>query len=188
MMLPPLEPTLLKLSANMNRLHVIGHKNHGKTQLVVELVAELSARGLRVGTIKHTHHQHELDVPGKDSHRHRAAGAAAVGVLSRSMSAIFLPVEQYELMGDDRYVALAPSFDKCDIVLVEGDSQTTSPKIEVWRAELSDKPMAQQDDSILAVVSNDAVDIPTKVLSRSNVANLADWIFGDVLDITANQP
>jgi molybdopterin-guanine dinucleotide biosynthesis protein MobB len=73
----------------MKRLHVIGGKNHGKTTLVVELVKEFSRRGISVGTIKHTHHQHELDVPGKDSYRHRMAGAAAVGILSPSMSALF---------------------------------------------------------------------------------------------------
>ena len=62
----------------MHRLHIIGGKNHGKTTLIVELVQELTKRNLRVGTIKHTHHRHELDVPGKDSYRHRLAGAEVV--------------------------------------------------------------------------------------------------------------
>jgi molybdopterin-guanine dinucleotide biosynthesis protein MobB len=61
----------------VKRLHIIGGKNHGKTMLVVELVQEFARRGIPVGTIKHTHHHHEVDVPGKDSHRHRLAGAAA---------------------------------------------------------------------------------------------------------------
>ncbi|MCA9266810.1 MAG: molybdopterin-guanine dinucleotide biosynthesis protein B, partial [Planctomycetales bacterium] len=69
----------------MKRLHLIGRKNHGKTRLIVDLVEELTSRGLRVGTIKHTHHRHELDTPGKDSYQHRTAGAAVVGILSRSM-------------------------------------------------------------------------------------------------------
>ena len=59
----------------MRRIHIIGRKNSGKTTLVVELVQQLSAMGKRVATIKHTHHRHELDVPGKDSYRHREAGA-----------------------------------------------------------------------------------------------------------------
>ena len=62
----------------MRRLHVLGRKNHGKTTLVAELVAELTRRGWRIGTIKHTHHHHELDTPGKDSWMHRQAGAREV--------------------------------------------------------------------------------------------------------------
>ena len=60
----------------MKRVHILGRKNHGKTTLVVELVEYLTARGMHVGTIKHTHHAHELDTPGKDSHRHGEAGAS----------------------------------------------------------------------------------------------------------------
>ena len=61
----------------MKRVHVIGGKNHGKTTLIMDLIRELTARGLQVGTIKHTHHKHELDIPGKDSYRHRESGASA---------------------------------------------------------------------------------------------------------------
>lgn len=125
----------------MQRIHVIGRKNHGKTQLVVELVEELHRRGLRVGTIKHTHHRHELDTPGKDSHRHRTAGAAVVGILSPSMSAVFLPAEG-ALSDEDRYTAMALLFADCKLVLVEGDSQTSWPKIEVWRAALQTAPLS----------------------------------------------
>ena len=69
---------------------MIGRKNSGKTTLVSELVTEFTARGYRVGTIKHTHHQHELDVPGKDSYRHREAGAAIVGIISSIVVAFLL--------------------------------------------------------------------------------------------------
>ncbi len=75
----------------MQRIHVVGRKNHGKTRLVTALVQHLSGLGLRVGTIKHTHHRHELDTEGKDSWQHRQAGAALVGVLSQQLTAIFLP-------------------------------------------------------------------------------------------------
>jgi len=76
----------------MRRLHIVGRKNSGKTTFIVELVRYFTSSGLRIGTIKHTHHQHELDTPGKDSHRHREAGAQVVGILSRAMSAVFLPL------------------------------------------------------------------------------------------------
>jgi molybdopterin-guanine dinucleotide biosynthesis protein B len=162
----------------MNRLHVIGGKNHGKTRLVVELVQELLRRGLRVGTVKHTHHDHELDVPGKDSFLHRQAGAQVVGILTRSMSAVFCPMTPPADRGEkgDRYAAMNPMFEACDIVLVEGDSETTAPKIEVWRSCLGTPPLALKDPAILAVVTDDAVEVGRPVLARSNVSALADWV------------
>jgi molybdopterin-guanine dinucleotide biosynthesis protein B len=159
----------------MQRIHVIGRKNHGKTQLVVELVSEFSRRGLRVATIKHTHHQDELDTPGKDSYRHCQADAAAVGILSPAMSAIFVPVE-HAPRDDHRYAMFAPQFAGYDLVIVEGDSQTAAPKIEVWRAELDTEPIAASDASILAVVTDDPLTINVPRLSRAAVGDLADWI------------
>ncbi|QDT67475.1 Molybdopterin-guanine dinucleotide biosynthesis adapter protein [Planctomycetes bacterium MalM25] len=159
----------------MKRLHVIGRKNHGKTTLVVALIEELTGRGLRVGTIKHTHHRHELDVPGKDSHRHRTAGATVVGVLSKGLSAVFLPSDDSG-PSRDRYAPLATVFASSDLVLVEGDSGTTAPKIEVWRAEVGSRPLAEEDLSVLAVVTDD--DLPTAglTLPRSDLQTLADWV------------
>jgi len=159
----------------MQRIHVIGRKNHGKTQLVVELVEEFRRRGLRVGTIKHTHHRHELDTPGKDSHRHRTAGAQVVGILSPSMSAVFLPAED-AFSDEDRYTAMAPLFSDCDLVVVEGDSQTSWPKVEVWRAMSQTAPLSAEDSSILAVVTDDRPPVSTTVLPRGDVPRLAEWL------------
>lgn len=166
----------------MNRVHIIGGKNHGKTTLVAELVQELAAQGLRVGTIKHTHHHHELDAPGKDSHRHRESGAAVVGILSRSMNAVFWPPEvDGESQRDDRYDSFGPMFAPCDLVLVEGDSRTAAPKIEVWRSALDAPPLAADDASIAAVVTDDdrelrELGLPVPVWSRSDVASVADAV------------
>jgi molybdopterin-guanine dinucleotide biosynthesis protein MobB len=164
----------------VNRLHIVGGKNHGKTSLVVELVKEFRQRGIAVGTIKHTHHRHELDVPGKDSHRHRTAGATAVGILSPSMCAVFLPTDAKDSEVRDRYSFLASVFTDCRLVLVEGDSQTKAPKIEVWRSELGTPPLASRDGSILAIVSDDVPPIETKKFRRSETARLADWILSDI--------
>ncbi len=160
----------------MNRIHIIGRKNHGKTTLVAELVQELSTRGYRVGTIKHTHHHHELDTPGKDSHRHREAGAAVVGILTRSMNAVFWKAEE-DSSAEDRYQAFAETFADCHLILVEGDTQTTSPKIEVWRKSLDTEPLAKADVSIQAIVTHGEVQgLVTPVLPRSNVAVVAKKI------------
>ncbi len=163
----------------MNRVHVIGGKNHGKTTLVVELVQAFTALGLRVGTIKHTHHQHELDAPGKDSHRHRESGATVVGICSPSMNAVFWPPMPADDSTEDeselKYVAFAPMFERCDLVLVEGNSGTRAFKVEVWRRDLGAPPIAQQDPSVAAVITDDTWDgnLTVPCWRRSDVDELA---------------
>ncbi|MFO0903244.1 MAG: molybdopterin-guanine dinucleotide biosynthesis protein B [Pirellulales bacterium] len=162
----------------MHRIHIIGGKNHGKTTLVEELVAELTARGLRVGTIKHTHHHHELDVPGKDSHRHRAAGAAVVGILTRSLNAIFwnpnVAPGNAALSGDARYEQFVAAFADCRLVIVEGDTQTNAPKLEVWRAACGTPPLAMSLNDVVAVITDDPLAGCGRTLPRSDVIRLAD--------------
>ncbi len=155
-------------------LHIIGRKNSGKTTLIVELLRELSARGLRVGSIKHTHHRHELDVPGKDSFRHREAGASPVAILSPNMTAVFRPHSPGD--SGDSYAWLAPHFLDCNLVLVEGDSQVSGLKIEVWRAAAGTGPMANEDASILAVVSDDQVAVTQPIWPRANIAQVANLV------------
>lgn len=173
----------------MKRIHIIGGKNHGKTTLVEQLVQELTARGLRIGTIKHTHHQHELDAPGKDSHRHREAGAAVVGILSRSMNAVFWPPQSMsDSTPDSRYDGFEQNFANCHLVLVEGDKQTQAPKIEVWRKSLGTEPQARTDPSILAVVSHDEIlNLAVPVWPRADVPQIADKIFALVSAANANR-
>ena len=164
----------------MKRVHIIGGKNHGKTTLIVELVREFDQRGLRVGTIKHTHHHHELDTPGKDSHRHREAGAAVVGICSRSMNAVFWPEPDNRNSNssdaaterDPTYAAFSPMFENCDLVLVEGDSRTRACKLEVWRSAPGTPPLAKSDPSIAAVITDDSPggDLDAPLWPRSNVA------------------
>lgn len=162
----------------MKRIHIVGRKNSGKTTLIAELVAHLTARGCRVGTIKHTHHHHELDTPGKDSHRHREAGAEVVGILSPGMSAVFRPAT-----GDsdraERYADMAPLFSDCDLVLVEGDLQTTATKVEVWRAATAPQPIAREVESIIAVVTDDPIEIGIPIWRRSDIATLAERLLAN---------
>lgn len=157
----------------MKRLHILGRKNHGKTTLLVELTEHFAAQGLRVGAIKHTHHAHELDTPGKDSHRHRLAGASVTAILSRSMNAVFWPPRPDEEGDGDRYATFAPHFADCDLVLVEGDTQCEGMKIEVWRAAVGSEPMALNDPRIRAVITDDEVDAPAPLVPRQEIAVIA---------------
>lgn len=164
----------------MRRIHIIGGKNHGKTTLVEELVREMSQRGLRIGTIKHTHHHHELDVPGKDSHRHRAAGAAVVGILTRAMNAVFWTPHSHTTgsapVGEERYEQFTSAFTNCDLVLVEGDTQTTAPKLEVWRATLGTPPLCRQLKHVAAVITDDPLNDAVYTLPRSDIPQLVNEI------------
>lgn len=164
----------------MKRLHIIGHKNSGKTTLIVDLVTAFTRLGYRVGTIKHTHHHHELDTPGKDSHRHREAGSVAVGILSKGMNAIFWPQTDNRTSSDQpdsrKYLQFDSMMNDCDIVLVEGDSKTNATRIEVFRAVNGTEPMAASDDTIHAVVTDDNLKIAVPLWKRGEVAELVRQI------------
>ena len=158
------------------RVHIVGRKNSGKTTLVCELVREFTSRGIRVATVKHTHHHHELDTPGKDSHLHREAGAAAVGILSPQMTAMFIPSDR-ELRGERRYEQFEFLFADCSLILVEGDLISAAPRVEVWRSVVSEEPYAAKDSAIRAVVSDDSVGgLSCAVWPRNSVRNVADQI------------
>ncbi len=162
----------------MKRIHIIGGKNHGKTTLVRELVRALSDRGYRVATIKHTHHQHELDTPGKDSFLHRQAGAKVVGIVARNLSAAYWPTPDRSSEPTDPYQQFMKLTANCDLVVVEGDQHTQAAKIEVWRAEVGRAPLAAEDDTILAVVSDDPVPLACRVYPRSDLSLLVTAIQG----------
>lgn len=152
------------------RVHVVGRRNHGKTTLVVDLVRALTARGLRVATLKHSSHRHELDTPGKDSHLHRTAGAARAAIVTPTLAAVYLPRAE----GEDPDALLLPLLAGCDLLVVEGHLDGPGPKIEVWRARMATPPLASERADIAAVVTDDepeALSVP--VWPRSDVPALA---------------
>ena len=153
----------------MKLIHIVGRQNHGKTTLIVELVEEFARRGIAVGTIKHSSHAHELDTPGKDSYRHRRAGAAPAAVITPEMLGLWLP----RRAGDDLYAAAAPMFAACRLVLVEGGIDAAGMAIEVWRQAVGGPCLAAAHGTIQAVVSDDAVDPGVPVWPRNDVAGLA---------------
>jgi molybdopterin-guanine dinucleotide biosynthesis protein B len=154
----------------MNRIHIVGRKNHGKTTLIVELLEEFRRRGVSVGSVKHSAHRHELDPPGKDSYRHRAAGANPAAIVSRNLVGVFVRRDEIT----DCYAVIGPLFSGCKLVLVEGDIDARAPKIEVWRACRGTPCLATERDDILAVVSDDSPPVSLPVWPRGDIAHLAD--------------
>ena len=167
----------------LKRLHIVGRRNSGKTGLVEDLVAEFSRRGLRVGTVKHSKHAHDLDTPGKDSHRHRTAGADPAAIITPELLGVVLRRGEAE----DPLERLAPLFADCDLLLVEGYIDRRGPKIEVWRKGTGKAPLFPEYDEILAVVTDDDLDCPLPRWSRRDLTGLADAVLALMGVSTAEQ-
>jgi molybdopterin-guanine dinucleotide biosynthesis protein B len=155
----------------MNRIHIVGRRNHGKTTLVVDLVREFCRRGIRVGTIKHSRHAHELDSPGKDSYLHRAAGGQPAAVITHDSIGVFMNRD-----GGCDYQRLEPLFADCQLVVVEGHIDAPGIKLEVWRAEMNSPCLAAERDDIAAVITDDHPDVSGPIWPRRDVARLVDLI------------
>lgn len=157
---------------------VSGYKNAGKTTLVVDLVRELTARGFRVGTLKHAHHEFDIDHPGKDSFLHRQAGACEVIVAStRRWAHIRELGDTPEPPLEELLAHLGP----LDLVLVEGWKGGTHPKLEIRRSGQSAPPIAGVQPDVRAIVADVPVTgEPLPVLARADVPAIADFILAEV--------
>ncbi len=133
-----------------------GFSGAGKTTLIERLIPRLVASGLRVSLIKHAHHRFDIDKPGKDSWRHREAGASEVLIASDQRWALM-----HELRGEPEpdLQTLLQRFAPCDLVLVEGYKRARIPKIEVHRPELGKPLLSPQDPDIVALASDVPMDI-----------------------------
>ncbi len=163
----------------MNVLHIVGRKGHGKTTLVVDLVRELTGRGVRVGTIKHCGHNHELDTPRKDSFQHREAGAATVAAVTPGLTAVFMRCDGKH----DAYAPIRTSFRECDLVLIEGDRSGPGPKVEVWRETIGSPLLAPELEGVIAIVTDDPVESALPHWPRGNVRALADQVLQQAQEI-----
>ena len=133
---------------------IVGWSGSGKTALLVETLPLLRARGLSVSTVKHVHHGFDIDRPGKDSYRHREAGAHEVLVASGTRWALL-----HELMGDEPPLpTLLAKLDPVDLVLVEGYKTHPFPKLEVHRPAVGKPPIWPGDPDIRAVASDAPLD------------------------------
>ena len=157
-----------------NVIGIAGFKNAGKTTLVEQLVRTLVARGLTVSTVKHAHHDFEIDHEGRDSHRHRMAGAREVAVVSdRLWAVVHTRGEEPEPTLDEMLPRLGP----CDLVIVEGYKRDSHPKIEVRDPALGHPALAPDDPTVVAVAS--ARPLPEErvpVFPRDDAEAIADFI------------
>lgn len=161
----------------MKLFGIVGWKNSGKTGLMERLVAEISARGFSVSTIKHAHHAFDIDHEGRDSFRHRAAGASQVLISSGKRWALM-----HELRGQDEpeMATLLAKMAPVDLILVEGYKLEDHPKIECYRADVRDPIRADEDDSIIAVATDSDLTVDTPCLDLNNTSEIADFILAQV--------
>jgi molybdopterin-guanine dinucleotide biosynthesis adapter protein len=136
---------------HMRIIGLAGWSGSGKTTLITKVIPVLIARGLKIATVKHAHHEFDLDRPGKDSWLHREAGASEVAIVSSRRWALV-----HELRGEPEpplaeiLAKLAPA----DLVIIEGFKRHAHPKLEVYRASVG-KPLLHTDDDCIVAIASD---------------------------------
>jgi molybdopterin-guanine dinucleotide biosynthesis protein B len=150
----------------------VGKSKAGKTTLLERLVPELRARGYRIGTIKHSVHAFDIDVEGKDSCRHKQAGAHTVVISSPKTVAVVKDVESEESPDS----LASQYFRDVDIILTEGYKKQNKPKIEVFRSQMHGTPLCKEDEHLVALVSDANLDLGVPRFNPDDVKGLADLV------------
>jgi molybdopterin-guanine dinucleotide biosynthesis protein B len=150
-----------------------GWSGSGKTTLIEKLIPLIVKRGLRVSLIKHAHHSFDVDVPGKDSYRHRHAGAMEVLVTSSRRWVLM-----HELRGvqEPSFEEQAKQLSPCDLLIVEGFKFAPIPKLEVWRAETGEGLLHPNDPHIVGIATDSPVQTALPVLDLNDHAGIAAFI------------
>jgi molybdopterin-guanine dinucleotide biosynthesis protein B len=163
----------------MNVIGFSAYSGAGKTTLIEQLIGELKRAGQRVSVIKHAHHDFDIDHEGKDSWRHRRAGAFEVVIASDRRLA---KMREFEVCADPSVHQLIAELSGCDWVLVEGFKRSALPKIEVWRAANGKPALYPADPNIVAVCTDDAAALPEAtrlpVLDLDDAAAVAAFLLG----------
>jgi molybdopterin-guanine dinucleotide biosynthesis protein B len=162
----------------MKAVGFAGYSGSGKTHLVERLIPALKMRGLRVSVVKHAHHDFDIDHPGKDTYRHREAGAFEVVVASDRRLALMREFEQPSTLKVHHLIA--ELYEGVDWVLVEGFKESNLLKVEVWRAA-SGKPVRYPDDDFIVAIATDSPDqLPQStlrpVLDLNDPDAIAQWL------------
>ena len=152
---------------------IAGWSGSGKTTLLEKLIPQFTARGLKVSVIKHAHHGFDIDRPGKDSYRHREAGASEVLLACNDRWALMHERrDDGDVTLDELLSRLAP----CDLVLIEGFKQEPVPKLEVYRPENGKPPLFPERPDIVAVATDAALDCTLPKLPLNDIAAIADFV------------
>ncbi len=150
-----------------------GWSGSGKTTLIEKLIPRFVQRGLRVSLIKHAHHSFDVDQPGKDSHRHRMAGASEILLTSSRRWALM-----HELRGaqEPPFEELLKRISPCDLLLVEGFKFAPIPKLEVWRKETGEPLLHPNDPHVVALAADTKVDTKLPQLELNDDGAIALFI------------
>ena len=151
-------------------ISIVGKSGSGKTTLLEKLIAELKKRGYKIGTIKHASEGFDIDKEGKDSWRHRQAGADTVVVASTGQIAM-VKNDSHETLDD-----LEKYFPDMDIIITEGFKRENKPKIEVFRTEKHRKPLCHDDTNLIAFVTNTKQNLSVPIFGLEEIKKLADFI------------
>jgi molybdopterin-guanine dinucleotide biosynthesis protein B len=162
----------------MKVVGLAGYSGSGKTTLVERLIPAFRLKGLRVSVVKHAHHRFDIDHVGKDTYRHREAGAFEVVVASNKRLALMREFEQP--VGLSVHHLIAELYEGVDWVLVEGFKDSDLLKIEVWRAT-SNQPARYVDDDFIVAIATDSPDqLPNAtqrpVLDLNDAEAVVDWL------------
>jgi molybdopterin-guanine dinucleotide biosynthesis protein B len=150
-----------------------GWSGSGKTTLIEKLIPRFTQHGIKVSLIKHAHHSFDVDQPGKDSYRHRHAGASEVLVTSSRRWVLM-----HELRGaqEPSFEEQVKRFSPCDLLIVEGFKHAPIPKLEVWRAVTGEPLLHPNDSHIVAIASDSKVETKLPLLSLDDDAGIARFI------------
>jgi len=151
-------------------ISIVGKSESGKTTLIERLIPELKRRGYRIGIVKHAHHGFDMDRKGKDSYRHRQAGADTVMVCSPGRIAMIKDVPGERL--DD----LIPYFKDMDLLITEGFKSDRAPKIEIFRAERHRHPACLEDDTLIAIVTDTPLDVAVPQFATDDIQAITEFI------------
>lgn len=156
-------------------LAIVGWSGTGKTTLLQQVIPILLSKGIRTGLIKHTHHEMDVDTPGKDSYLLRKAGASQVMVASSERWALMCETPEKRSI-DLPYLLSRMDHSVLEIVLVEGFKEESVPKIVLWRAGIKGGIEELLDEQVIAVASDQKIALNVPVLDINSPDNVADFI------------
>jgi molybdopterin-guanine dinucleotide biosynthesis protein B len=150
---------------------IVGKSNSGKTTLLEKLIAHLTQRGYKIGSVKHAHEGFEMDKEGKDSWRHRKAGACSTLVLTQNRVALIKDDETSYIEKMRSYLC------DMDIIMAEGFKKQNLPKIEIFRTQSVHKqPLCMEDENLVAFVTDSDYNPDVPVFGLEDISKIADFI------------